>query len=72
MENRIYNLEIENQLLKQQLRRKEREVQLANDLINNYYKQNKHNVNEYLEYRKEQRLSDGARQMVHDIESGVI
>lgn len=72
MEDKIYNLEVEIELLKQQLKRKDREIELANTLINSYYKENKHNVNRYLESRERQRLSENALRMICDIQKGVI
>lgn len=72
LEDKIFNLETENTLLKKQIRRKESELEVARRLINSYYEENKHNVNEYLAKRKEQELSDNAKQFVQDIVKGVV
>lgn len=71
-EDKIFNLETENSLLKKQLKRKESELEVARALINSYYEEGKHNVNKYLEQRKKQELSDNAKRFIHDIGRGVI
>ena len=71
LEDKIFNLETENSLLKKQLKRKENELEIARRLINSYYEENKHDVNKYLEERKQEELSDGAKRFIHDIERGL-
>lgn len=53
-----------------EIERLNNELTIARRLIDEYYGKNKHNVNEYLKERKEQRLSEGARRLVHDIMEG--
>ena len=68
LEDKIFSLEVENFLLKRQLRKKESELQTAINLINSYYEQDKHDLNKYLSKVKVNvNLSDGAKQFVKDI-----
>ena len=68
LEDKIFSLEVENFLLKKQLRKKESELQAARNLINSYYEQDKHDLNKYLAKVKVNiNLSDGAKQFVKDI-----
>ena len=53
-----------------EIERLNNELTIARRLIDEYYGKNKHNVNEYLKERKEQKLSEGARRLVHDIMEG--
>ena len=55
---------LENKRLKQ-------ELEVARNLIDSYYQENKHDLNKYLAEKKEQELSDGAKQFIRDIERGL-
>ena len=68
MEN--ITLEVENYLLKRQLKDKENELKIARSLINNYYGKNKHDVNKYIEDRK--KISENAKRFIQDIVEGKI
>lgn len=80
MEN--LTLEIENYILKRQIKAKDKKIftlevekefirqqlETAQKLINSYYDKGKHDVNKYIIERKE--LSEGAKQFVRDIVEG--
>lgn len=70
LEDKIFNLETENSLLKKQLKRKETELEVAKRLIDSYYQENKHDINKYIIERKQ--LSKNGKQFVQDIAKGVI
>ena len=54
--------------LKKENRKLKAELELARNLINSYYEENKHDVNKYLSNAKEQKeLSDNAKRFVEDI-----
>ena len=64
LKKQLHELKKENKELKA-------ELDIARRLINSYYEENKHNVNEYLADRKEQELSDDAKRFVQDVAKGV-
>ena len=68
MEN--ITLEVENYLLKRQLKDKENELKIARSLINNYYGKNKHDLNKYIVDRK--KISENAKRFIQDIVEGKI
>lgn len=54
--------------LKKENRRLKAELEVARNLINSYYEENKHDMNKYLSNAKEQKeLSDNAKRFVEDI-----
>lgn len=54
--------------LKKENRKLKAELEVARNLINSYYEENKHDVNKYLSNAKEQKeLSDNAKRFVEDI-----
>lgn len=71
LEDKLYNKDIEINLLKKQLRQQKAELEVARNLINSYYEEDKHDVNKFLANAKEQQLSDNAKRFVHDIERGL-
>jgi len=63
---KISRLEHENKRLKE-------ELEVARKIIDSYYREEKYDVNKYLEKAKEQReLSDNAKRFVQDIVDGKI
>ena len=65
LKDQVKEYKLENKRLKQ-------ELEVARNLIDSYYQENKHDLNKYLAERKEQELSDGAKKFVQDITKGVI
>ena len=57
---------------KLEIKRLKAENEVARALINSYYKEGKHDVNNYLKERKEAELSDGAKKFIKDIAEGRI
>lgn len=74
MESKKFNLELEIELLKRQLKKKDEELKIAHDLINSYYQENKHDLSKYVMQHEKihSELSRGAKDFVRDVAEGRI